>query len=261
MKLNILIALGLSMLHAEDFLPEKLKAVTYKEIDSFEEDLLRYFKKLSPKEKQDKYLLAGRYFSQVGESDKSFYILEKGIFFEKPETEYLLEFFSLMDHLHKKTEIQEYFSKIIKPHRFRSGNHDDLLEVILIYLKNTRTLSGALKEDFLKDAIRKSTSSSRIRWIDSITLARQNSFKESLEVIKEVKAFGEEENIYVSYLQKKNNLLPRYCTKVQTFSELSERSSYKKSCLILLTENQKIEEKLKDTSEISEHTPLYEVLF
>ena len=58
-------------------------------------------------------------------------------------------------------------------------------------------------------------------------------------MIKEVKASGEEEKIYVSYLQRKNNLLPRYCSKVQTFPVVSERSTYKKSCLILQTKNQK----------------------
>jgi hypothetical protein len=119
----------LSLLHAEDFLPEKLKAVTYKEIDSFEQDLLTYFKKLSPKEKQDKYLL---------------------------------EFFSLMDHLQKKENIERYFSKIIRYQRYHLDNHDDVSEVILIYLKNSRILSRTLEEGFLKDAIRKSTSIFRI---------------------------------------------------------------------------------------------------
>lgn len=261
MKFFIIFILGLAFAHAEEFLPEKLKAVSYKEIDKFEKELLSYFKKLTPKEKQEKYLLAGRYFSQVGEFEKAFYILEKGVTLEKPHTEYLVEFFSLMDHLQKKAQIEKYFTSVIRAGNFRNQGPDELCEVILIYLKSTQVLSQSLKEDFLKEGIKKSSSAFRIKWMDSITLAKQGEFKKSFDMLKDLKPLGEEESIYVSYLQKKNNLLPKFCTKVQSFPELSERTSYKKSCLILLNENQNLEEKLKDTNEIMEHTPLYEVLY
>lgn len=246
--------------YAEESVPDQLKNVTYKDIDKYEIELRKFYKDLPPEKIQQKYLLASRHFSQIGEYGKALYILEKGISISKPDTGYLRDLISLLDQQKKKEEIQKYFTKYITNKSFNNTDIDELSEIILIYMRNDKILSTDIDE-FLQDALKKSAVQEQVKWLDSITHARSKRFKDALAQLKGLNLQGEEENCYFSYLQKKNGVLPKYCSKVLAYPDLKKRTSYLKTCTVLVNEKSDIEQKIKSTDEIMEFTPLYEVLY
>jgi tetratricopeptide (TPR) repeat protein len=244
----------ISSVFAQDFQPERLKQISKGEIDKYEIELKKYFKDLNPKELQKKYFLASRHFSQVGEIDKATYILEKGLKLAEPDIEYVRDLLSYYDFKKQKDRLKETYTQIIEENKFSVSDKSLLTEVIMIALRNFHVLSSEIKTPHLKANLKAIEDKTQMKWIDSITYTLRGNYKEALAEVKSLKPQGEEDKIYVSYLQKKNKLIPKFCMQVD------RRIFYKKSCEVLLTKDNKIEEELKQTKEIMEFTPLYEVL-
>ena len=255
------LSLGLPLAAQTDFEPP-LSDISESELKKYEASMLVFYKNLSPKELQDKYFLAATKFTEVGNFPNALYLLGKGLTLAPPSVLYVKIYLSLLERIGNKQQFSKVFETYIAEEEFKPADYEDLSELALLYLGFTKTLSTDLKNPSIKKALKQPENKAFVSWSDAVAYARQANYKEPLKLLSDIKMMGEDESIFFAFLQKMNKKIPKYCMKMESFPEMRQRSSYKKTCEILLSTNHAdIPERIKKTEEIDQYTALYEVLF
>lgn len=239
-----------------------IEKVTLDEVKKYEADLLDYFKALPPQALQEKYLYAATKFSEVGKFNHSRYLLAKGVNLSNPSLTYLNTYLSLLDEDNKdKVIIALYEKYILKNESFHSQEYDTLAEVSLLYLRASKKIDSEIENKKIREALKLPYFFKQLKWSNSITFANKKDYKNSLNELRTLNPLGEEDAVFLAYLQKKNSMLPRFCMKMEAFEEVKLRSSYPKTCEVLISNsNADIETRIITSNELIEHSPLWEVL-
>jgi len=239
------------------------------EIKKYEVSFLEKLKQQNAtnEEIQEKYLLAAKKFSEVEEHEKAFYLLRKGLEFSTPSIEYSYIYLNYIQSLDKQKEFVPAFEKLFgkldssRIDKMTVEEVDQATEHIVTYMRIKNTPSSGLSTE-LKKIIEKSSIKTSIYWNDSIISARAGKYEKAYELLNSVETIGEADNIYKSYLQAKLGKIPKYCLSIVTFPQKLESFYSKKICKLLAEPGKKsdLDRKLRETGELLEFTPLYEVL-
>jgi hypothetical protein len=228
----------------------------------YREKLLK--EKKTSREIQDMALQAAWIFEGKGKFKEFCLILKENYSIAKPTIEYASVLLGCYEHYRQKKDFNKVFSETFDKMESVPKDEADLdytAESLRAFMRFNNKLSTELKP--VHSNILKSEGFERVvRFNDSITLAQRKNYKKALELIEKFETNSDEDDLYVSYLQFKNDMRPSYCSRVSLQQPLEGVIlPYKMTCSLMTSSKIKeIENEILSLKEVTKTSLLYKVI-